>query len=60
MLAVVLFVTGLVAVVVAVAALAGLWWGLLLAGLLLAVLGVLTEVEARREAAARLARERRS
>jgi hypothetical protein len=59
-LAVVLFVTGLVAVVVAVAALAGPWWGLLLAGLLLAVLGVLTDVGARREASARLARERRS
>lgn len=42
MLAPLLFVAGLVAIVVAVAQLAGLWWAVLGAGVLLVVLAVLT------------------
>lgn len=44
MLAAVLFVAGLVAITVAVGALAGAWWGVLAAGLLLVALAVLTEL----------------
>lgn len=54
-MATVLFVLGLVVVTVAVGALAGVWWGVLLAGVLLATLGVLTEAgprSARRQAGA--------
>lgn len=52
MLAAALFVLGLVAIAVAVGALAGLWWGVLVAGVLLVVLAVLTELGSRQAAAA--------
>jgi hypothetical protein len=42
-----LFVLGLVAIAVAVGALAGLWWGVLAAGVLLVLLAVLTEIGGR-------------
>ncbi|NCT90245.1 hypothetical protein GXB85_04660 [Cellulomonas sp. APG4] len=42
MLAAALFVAGLVAIVVAIAMLAGLWWGVLAGGVLLVALAVLT------------------
>lgn len=42
MLAIVMFIAGLVAACVAVAGLAGPWWGLFLAGVVCAGLGVLT------------------
>lgn len=48
MLAAALFLSGLVLVSVAVAALAGAWWGVLVAGVVLAALGVLTEAGTRR------------
>lgn len=38
----VLFIAGIVAVVVATGALAGIWWGVLLLGVLLVALGWLT------------------
>lgn len=44
MLAAFLFVAGIVLVAVATAALAGIWWGVLVAGIALIVLGVLTEM----------------
>ena len=43
----ILFVLGLVAVVIAVLGLAGIYWALLLAGALLLALAVLTEVGSR-------------
>lgn len=48
MLAVILFILGLVAIVVAVAMLAGLWWGVLLAGIFLVGGGVLTNMGERK------------
>lgn len=47
----ILFIFGLVAVVVAVLGLAGIYWALLLAGILLLALAVLTEVGSRSAAA---------
>lgn len=46
-----LFILGLLAIAVAVGALAGLWWGVLAAGVLLVLLGVLTEAGARQATA---------
>lgn len=57
MLAAVLFVAGLVLLVVAVAALAGPWWGVLAAGLILTALGVLTAVDERRRRVQTAARD---
>lgn len=44
MLATALFVAGLVLVALAVGALAGLWWGVLLVGVVLVGLAVLTQM----------------
>lgn len=52
MLAAALFILGLVAIAVAVGALAGLWWGVLVGGVLLVLLAVLTEAGGRQTAAA--------
>lgn len=53
MLAPALFLIGLTLVGVAVGFIAGLWWGVLVAGVVLAALGVLTAVQDRREARTR-------
>lgn len=46
-MAVAMFLAGLLLIALAVGALAGIWWGLLAAGLILVVLGVLTQAGAR-------------
>lgn len=51
MLAPALFLSGLLLVAVATGFLAGLWWGVLLAGAVLAALGVLTAAQDRRPTA---------
>lgn len=50
MLAPSLFVSGLALVALAIAFLFGLWWGVLVAGVVLVGLGVLTATDDRREA----------